>query len=124
MKKLLAILPALALVTACTSTPIAKPDANQVHVALENAKSYTCDNNARILAVYGKDSVNVRITAPTLNLDQVSMILKQDASASGTRYIAQTPDSTTNYDFRSKGDTANLTVNYKGTDYPFSCQLL
>lgn len=124
MKKLLAVLPAFALVTACTSAPIAKPSPAQVHAALEKSITYKCDNSAEVVAIYGDDVANIKVTAPTLNLNQTALLLKRTVAASGVLYTTQTTDGKTIYDWHTKGNEALFSVTHAGADYDFSCQAL
>ncbi len=123
-KKLLAVAPALAILSACSTTPIAKTDPLQVHQVLENTKIYKCDKSTDIAAVYGKDAVNLKVTAPSLNLNQSSLLLNQAVATDGVRYMTTTADKATSYNWGVKGSDAVLTVTHNGTDYTFICQAM
>lgn len=124
MKKLLVIAPALAILTACSSAPVAKPDPAQVQATLQSAKTYKCDKSTEVVAVYGNEVANLKVTAPSLSLNQTALMLKQTMSASGVLYTAQTADKATTYDWHMKGNEAMFTVSHNGTDYDFSCQMM
>lgn len=124
MKKLLAVLPALAILTACSSAPIAKPNALQVHDILENSKTYKCDKSTEIVAVYGDDVANLKVTSPSLSLDKTALLLKRAVSASGVRYTAETADKSTAYEWHVKDPEGVFAVTHNGTAYQFSCQAM
>lgn len=124
MKKLLAVLPALTILTACNSAPIAKPNALQVHNVLENTKTYKCDKSTEVVAVYGDEVANLKVTSPLLSLNQTALLLKQAVSASGTRYVTETTDKSTAYEWHVKDPEGVFTVTHNGTEYQFSCQAM
>lgn len=131
MKKFLMVIPALALLTACQSAPKQPtmpaqtnnvPSPTQIQKMMNNAHSYKCDNSAHVVAIYSDETANINITAPSLNLDKASFILKEAVSASGARYVLQATGSNTSYEWHTKGDIGLLTVQYDGKEYGFSCQ--
>lgn len=124
MKKLLAVLPVIALLTACNATPIAKPNPLQIHQVLENTTTYKCDKSTEVVAIYGKDAANLKVTSPSLSLNQTALLLPQTTTASGMRYMVTSPDKTTTYDWGVKGSDAALTVTHNGTAYNFVCQAI
>lgn len=124
MKKLLAIAPAILVLTACSSAVnIAKPSPAQVHEVLANSKTYVCDNNAQVVSIIsernGDNYANVKITAPNLSLNQAAVQLKQEPSASGERYAVA--NATTGYEWHIKGNDGVLTVTTNGQEFNFSC---
>lgn len=128
MKKLLALLPIMAVMTACTSTPVAAPTPAQVQAVQANSQTFKCDNNTEVVALYTEDSndnfANLKVTSPTLGLNQAAMVLKQAVSASGERYIMTNPDKATSYEWHAKGGEAAFTVTHQGKEYNFVCNAL
>ncbi|MFW2176867.1 MULTISPECIES: MliC family protein [unclassified Moraxella] len=127
MKTLLALVPAFAVLTACTSAPIAQPTPAQVQAVQANSQVYKCDNDTQVSAFYATQSqdnvANVKITSPMLGLNQVAMVLKQDVAASGERYTLTTPAKTT-YEWHVKGNEGVLSVSTQGKEYNFVCNSL
>lgn len=124
MKKLLALAPVALILTACGSAVhLAKPTPSQVQDVLTNAKTYKCDNSAEVISVLsernGDNYANIKITAPTLNLNQTSVQLKQEVSASGERYV--TSNNNTTYEWHIKNNDGVLTVTNSGKEFNFSC---
>lgn len=125
MKKLLAIVPAALILTACSSAVhIAKPSQEQIQKVLANSNTYKCDNNAQVVSVLsernGDNYANIQITAPSLSLNQAAVQLKQDVSASGERYTVSS--GSTGYEWHIKGNDGVLTVTTNGQEFNFSCQ--
>ncbi|WP_019519674.1 MliC family protein [Faucicola boevrei] len=123
MKKLLALIPAVAVLTACNTTNVAQPSPSQVQAVLANSQTFKCDNNAEVVSVVterdGANYANIQITAPSLSLNQAPVQLKQAVSASGERYSVS--NSTTGYDWHMKGNEAVLTVTSQGQEFNFGC---
>mgnify|MGYP000037011617 FL=1 len=128
MKKLLLVVPFLASLAACTSTPVAQPTPSQVLAVQANSQTYKCDNNTEVVAFYTQNDntnmANLKITSPMLGLNQAAMVLKQDVSGSGTRYTLANSAKTTMYDWAVKGNDAALTVTSQGRDYDFVCSAI
>ena len=128
MKKLLLVVPFLASLAACTSTPVAQPTPSQVLAVQANSQTYKCDNNTEVVAFYTQNDntnvANLKITSPMLGLNQAAMVLKQDVSGSGTRYTLANSAQTTMYDWAVKGNDAALTVTSQGRDYDFVCSAI
>ncbi|WP_410472484.1 MliC family protein [Faucicola mancuniensis] len=123
MKKLLALVPVVVIMTACTSTKVAQPSPSQVQAVLAKSQTFKCDNNAEVVSVIsernGDNYANINITAPTLSLNQAAVQLKQDVSASGNRFTVS--NATTAYDWAIKGSEAALTVTTNGQEFNFGC---
>ena len=49
MKKLFALVPAIAVLTACNTAPIAQPTPSQVQAIQANSQVFKCDNNIYML---------------------------------------------------------------------------
>lgn len=128
MKKLLALAPAVALLTACASAPIAAPTPAQVQAVQANSQTFKCDNNTEVVALYTEDSkdnfANLKVTSPMLGLNQAAMVLKRAVSASGERYITTNPDKSTSYEWHAKGGEATFSVTHQGKEYNFVCNAL
>lgn len=124
MKKIIAIAPMLAILTACSSAPVAKPDPAQVQATLQSAKPYKCDKSTQVVAVYGDEVANLKVSAPSLNLNQATLMLKRASAADGVLYTTQTTDGKTTYDWHTKGNEGLFSVTQNGVDYDFSCQMM
>ena len=128
MKKLLLVVPFLASLAACTSTPVAQPTPSQVLAVQANSQTYKCDNNTEVVAFYTQNDntnvANLKITSPMLGLNQAAMVLKQDVSGSGNRYTLSNATKTTVYDWGVKGAEGALTVTSQGRDYNFVCNAI
>ncbi|ELA08144.1 putative lipoprotein [Moraxella macacae 0408225] len=123
MKKLLALIPAVMVLTACNTSNVAQPSPSQVQAVLANSQTFKCDNNAEVVSVItqrdGVNYANIQITAPTLSLNQAPVQLKQDVAASGNRFTVS--NSTVGYDWHVKGGEAALTVTSQGQEINFGC---
>lgn len=124
MKKLLALAPIALVITACSSAVhIAQPNPSQVQEILANSKTFKCDNNAEVVSVLsernGDNFANVKITAPSLSLNQTPVLLQQVVSASGERYAIS--NGKTTYEWHIKGDDGVLTVTSGEKAFNFSC---
>lgn len=128
MKKLLLVVPFLASLAACTSTPVAQPSPSQVLAIQANSQTFKCDNNTEVVAFYGQENgdnvANLKITSPMLGLNQAAMVLKQAVSGSGERYTLSNATKTTVYDWHTKGAEAAFTVTAQGRDYNFVCNAI
>lgn len=128
MKKLLFVVPFLASLAACTSTPVAQPSPSQVLAIQANSQTFKCDNNTEVVAFYGEENgsnvANLKITSPMLGLNQAAMVLKQDVSGSGNRYTLSNSTKTTMYDWGVKGAESALTVTSQGREYNFVCNAI
>lgn len=126
MKKLIALAPVVALVTACASAPIATPTPAQVQAVQANSQTFKCDNDTEVVALHTTTNdvnfANLKVTSPMLGLNQVALVLKQDVAASGVRYTVS--GTNTNYDWHVKGNEAVFSVNHQGKDYNFVCNAL
>ena len=128
MKKFLAIAPVFAVLAACSSAPIAQPTPAQVQAVQANSQTFKCDNNTEVVALYTqRDSTgyaNLKVTSPSLGLNQAAMVLKQDVAASGERFTATNADKTTSYEWHAKAGEGIFAVNNKGTEYNFVCRAI
>lgn len=128
MNKLLLVAPIFAVLTACASAPIAQPTPSQVQAVQANSQSFKCDNSTEVTSFTterdGTNYANVKITAPSLGLNQAAMVLKQEVSASGERYTTTSQSGDTVYDWHYKGTMGALTVTHQGKEYSFSCNAI
>lgn len=125
MKKLFALVPAIAVLTACNTAPIAQPTPSQVQAIQANSQVFKCDNNTQVVSLAterdGNYYANITVTSPMLGLNQAALVLKRDIAASGVRYTVTTNDKNTSYDWHIKGNEGVLTVMSNGATYNFSC---
>lgn len=128
MKKLFAIVPVFAVLTACSSAPIAQPTPAQVQAVQANSQTFKCDNSTEVTSFIterdGTNYANVKITSPSLGLNQTALVLKQAVSASGERYTTTTSSGATSYDWHYKDAMGALTVTHQGKEYNFSCNAI
>lgn len=128
MKKLLAVAPLFAALTACTSAPIAAPTPAQVQAVQANSQTFKCDNNTEVTSFVterdGDNYANIKLTSPMLSLNQAALVLKQAVSGSGERYVLTNPTGTTTYDWAVKGNEGALTVTTQGREFNFVCNAL
>ena len=125
MKKLLAIAPIFAILAACNSAQVAQPSPSQVQAIQANSQTFKCDKDTEVVTVNtkhnGDNYINAKITSPMLSLDQAAILLKQEVSASGERYVVSNPNRTTMYDWAMKGNEGALTVTTQGRTFDFAC---
>lgn len=125
MKKLLALVPTMAILTACNTAPIAAPTPAQVQAIQANSQTFKCSNNTEVVSVAtqrdGMNYANIQVTSPMLGLNQAALLLKQEVSASGERYTVTSSDKNTMYDWHVKANEGVLSVTSKGATYNFSC---
>ncbi|WP_290001466.1 hypothetical protein [Faucicola atlantae] len=131
MKKLLALVPMVAVLGACTSTNVAQPSPAQIQAVQDNSVTYRCDNNTQVTAFYNQNtrtngltngSVNLKVTAPMLTLNDTAMLLKQDPNTvGGNRYQLANRDGSTVYTWTVDGSSALLNVVAQGQQFNFAC---
>lgn len=86
-------------------------------------ETFTCENNATVIANYDARGENARIniTAPSLGLNNADVEMVRAMSASGMRFVNET-NPASHYSWHAKNNEAMLEVTMaNGTVYSFGC---
>lgn len=117
MKKLLATIPAILLLTACAT--------NAPMMGNNQMQTLSCDDNGQVSAAYSANGqvANLNVTLPKVGLNNKKLTLNQAVSASGARYV-NTTDPKMSYDWHTKADFGVMSVRMaNGQEYSVNCQL-
>lgn len=117
MKKLIAIVPAMLLLSACAT--------NAPMTSTAQTTTMACQDNGQVTAVYSANGqvANLNVTLPKVGVTNKKLTLNQAVSASGARYT-NTTDPKMSYDWQTKADYGVMSVRMaNGQEYSVNCQL-
>lgn len=129
--KMAAALPALALISACSTTTPTVPN-TQVSESVTNLAydrmapaRYTCTDDAQVMAKQSvnKQQVTLNATLPKIKWSQQQVILNGEMSGDTASYVNDSNPEVT-YAWHMKGDRGILAMKWTdGNEYQVNCQL-
>lgn len=136
MTKLMTALPALALLSACATSPETVPQQTPTTTPAQQVtgvqydkmmpERYSCGDAGDIMAKQSlnKEQAMLTATLPSLKFDQQSIILNKATAEVGTRYVNDAnPDATIQW--QMKDDAALFAVDWaNGQNYKAVCKKL
>ena len=131
LMKLATALPALAFMSACTTTtpvvPTTPPSESVTDAAYDRMAParYSCTDDSKVMAKQSINKKQVMLTAtlPTVNWSQQPIILNGNVKDGVASYVNNSSDEIT-YAWHMKGDTGVLAMKWaNGKEYQVNCKI-